>query len=47
MKKVYQVEFNDWHDNFWGSCVCNRCTEEIHHNNLGQLLVIIRDRKTR
>jgi ribA/ribD-fused uncharacterized protein len=20
------VEWNNWHDNFWGSCTCNRCT---------------------
>jgi len=36
------VEWNYWHDNFWGNCRCNRC-KNIHGENwLGGLLMTIR-----
>lgn len=40
------VEWNKWHDNFWGECLCNRCQarpEVIAQNNLGKLLMKLRD----
>lgn len=36
------VEENYWHDNFWGNCGCNRCTECTGENHLGVLLMRIR-----
>jgi predicted NAD-dependent protein-ADP-ribosyltransferase YbiA (DUF1768 family) len=37
------VENNNWHDNFWGKCRCNNCTKRVHRNELGKLLMKIRD----
>jgi len=31
------VELNNWHDNIWGSCVCDRCGNK-GRNLLGQLI---------
>lgn len=36
------VEFNNWHDNFWGDCLCEKCKKIKGHNNLGKLLMKIR-----
>ena len=36
------VEWNNWHDKFWGRCVCRRCKKE-GDNHLGKLLMKIRD----
>lgn len=36
------VEGNDWHDNFWGACGCDRCAGETKHNWLGVLLERVR-----
>jgi len=36
------VEWNNWHDTFWGKCICRRCKGE-GENNLGKLLMKIRD----
>ena len=36
------VEFNFWHDNYWGSCTCVKCGDE-GVNNLGKLLMQIRE----
>ena len=36
------IEKNNWHDNYWGSCVCERCKDIPHLNNLGILLMQIR-----
>lgn len=36
------VEGNSWHDNFWGSCVCARCSGLAHMNTLGKLLMKVR-----
>jgi ribA/ribD-fused uncharacterized protein len=38
------VEFNNWHDNFWGHCVCPRCASVQKKNNLGVLLMMLRDK---
>lgn len=37
------VEYNYWHDNFWGSCTCTRCNNQ-GHNYLGKLLMVLRTR---
>jgi len=36
------VEGNNWHDNFWGSCVCTNCGNK-GENNLGKILMQIRE----
>lgn len=35
-------EGNTWHDNFWGNCVCSRCSNIEGENQLGKLLMKIR-----
>ena len=35
------IEDNDWHDNFWGSCSCEKCGNR-GMNNLGKLLMKLR-----
>jgi len=37
------VEENNWHDNFWGSCDCERCIGRPGFNHLGRILMKIRD----
>jgi hypothetical protein len=37
------VEGNHWHDNFWGNCVCDRCSEVPGANWLGRILEFVRD----
>lgn len=37
------VEENLWHDNFWGNCVCRKCTVIPGQNHLGRLLMQVRD----
>jgi ribA/ribD-fused uncharacterized protein len=36
------IEYNNWHDNYWGDCTCLRCPEP-GENNLGQILMQLRD----
>jgi ribA/ribD-fused uncharacterized protein len=36
------VEGNWWHDNFWGNCSCNKCSNIKGENMLGKLLMKIR-----
>ena len=36
---VYLVEGNTWHDNFWGDCICFKCSKTPGNNLLGQLLM--------
>ena len=36
------IEENNWHDNFWGDCVCERCKSVNGQNMLGKLLMEIR-----
>ncbi len=35
------VEGNVWHDNFWGSCICNSCGDK-GKNTLGKIILKIR-----
>ena len=37
------VERNNWHDNFWGDCECDRCNDAPGLNHLGELLMKIRE----
>lgn len=42
--ELYQgtiVEWNSWHDNFWGICTCQSCPK-IGQNQLGKLLEQLR-----
>ncbi len=36
------VEYNHWHDNFWGDCLCDRCKHIDGENMLGKMLMAIR-----
>lgn len=36
------IEGNIWHDNFWGSCVCNECGNK-GKNVLGKILMNVRN----
>ena len=36
------VEWNNWHDNFWGSCTCIKCKLKKKNNMLGKLLMKMR-----
>ena len=35
------VEYNTWHDNFWGVCTCPKC-EGKGQNNLGKIIMGVR-----
>lgn len=35
------VEYNYWHDNFWGSCTCLKCGN-TGRNELGKIIMKIR-----
>lgn len=37
------VETNNWHDNFWGDCVCEKCKYTTGLNMLGKVLMEIRE----
>lgn len=37
------IEGNYWHDNFFGVCTCDNCKNKIKNNNLGKLLMEIRE----
>ena len=37
------VEWNTWHDNIWGQCLCDRCIDTTGRNLLGRALMLIRD----
>lgn len=39
------VEGNTWHDNFWGSCICDNCGDK-GLNYLGKLLMKVRNEIT-
>lgn len=34
----YLIEYNYWHDNYWGYCLCDKCKDREHKNNLGLIL---------
>ena len=36
-------EGNHWHDNFWGNCYCDKCKNIVGQNNLGKLLMKLRN----
>lgn len=36
------VEYNYWHDNYWGHCLCTKCKDIPHQNHLGKLLEDLR-----
>lgn len=36
------VEGNTWHDNFWGNCICPKCSKKEGKNVLGKLLMEVR-----
>ena len=41
------VETNNWHDNYWGDCICDRCDIIAGQNYLGRILTLIRDNKNK
>lgn len=38
------VETNNWHDNWWGNCICGKCKDKNGLNHLGKLLMQIREK---
>jgi len=40
---VELVEYNYWHDNFWGDCTCQKCKDIEGQNNLGKIIMQIRN----
>ena len=36
------IEGNYWHDNFWGSCSCEKCRDIPGQNHLGEILMSVR-----
>ncbi len=32
------IEWNDWHDNYWGSCMCDNCKDIKGKNKLGNII---------
>jgi len=42
-KNKILIEGNWWHDNFWGNCTCSKCQNPHGKNNLGELLMMIRN----
>lgn len=40
-KDAVLIEGNQWHDNIWGSCTCDRCKNQ-GSNMLGQILMAVR-----
>lgn len=41
---AYLEETNYWHDNFFGVCVCEDCQHYGAKNNLGKILMEVRER---
>ena len=37
------VENNNWHDNYWGDCNCEKCKQIPGLNHLGKILMKIRE----
>lgn len=40
---VLLTEGNYWHDNYWGDCFCKKCKSIPGQNNLGKLLMKVRN----
>ena len=38
------VEGNYWHDNYWGNCICTKCSNIEGQNHLGKILMQLRQR---
>jgi ribA/ribD-fused uncharacterized protein len=36
-------EGNNWHDNFWGACICADCADKKKFNHLGKILMQVRE----
>lgn len=36
------IEGNYWHDNFWGACTCDGCSDKLQQNQLGTILMSVR-----
>lgn len=36
------VEGNTWHDQYWGSCICEKCIHAPGQNQLGKILMEVR-----
>ena len=34
---------NNWHENYWGECVCEKCSEKDKNNFLGKILMQVRE----
>lgn len=41
--EVELVEANIWHDNYWGVCECEKCKDIQGKNNLGKVLMRVRE----
>ncbi len=37
------IEGNYWHDNYWGDCTCDKCKNIKGENNLGKILMKVRE----
>ena len=37
------IEGNWWHDNYWGDCYCDKCKDIKGQNNLGKMLMDLRE----
>ncbi len=37
------IEGNYWHDNYWGDCECDKCKNIVGQNQLGKLIMEVRD----
>ncbi len=37
------VEYNKWHDNYWGFCLCKRCQRKKKLNKVGKILMEVRN----
>lgn len=42
-KDAYIEEGNQWHDNFWGRCICEKCKDKSSKNILGTILMEVRE----
>lgn len=41
-KNAQLIEGNNWHDNYWGDCTCEKCANKVGYNHLGGLLMTVR-----
>ena len=37
------IEYNTWHDNYWGYCTCSKCKNKKKYNKLGKILSMIKE----